>query len=100
MDNSIVWTLLIGAAVVWAFWKFVWPKADVNNDGKVDVADVKTIADVNKDGKIDTADVKTVADVNKDGKVDTTDAVEVVKKTTTRAKKIAAKTAAKTKGTK
>jgi len=35
------------------------------------------------------------ADVNKDGKVDADDAVEVVKKTTTRAKKVVDKNATK-----
>ncbi len=78
MDNTIAWTIIIAIAAGWAFWKFVWPKADVNNDGKVDAADVKAAADVNKDGKVDTAD-----------------AVEVVKKTATRAKKVATKTVAK-----
>jgi len=85
MDSTIVWTLIVGAAAVWAFWKFVWPKADVNGDGKVDAADAKAAADVNKDGKVDAAD-----------------AVEAVKKTATRAKKVAtknvAKVAAKNKG--
>lgn len=80
MDSTIVWTLIVGAAVVWAVWKWVWPKADVNGDGKVDVADAKAAADVNKDGKVDGAD-----------------AVEVVKKTATRAKKVATKAATKAK---
>jgi len=78
MDNSIAWTIIVGAAAVWAFWKFVWPKADANGDGKVDAADLKAAADVNKDGKVDAAD-----------------AVAAVKKTATRAKKVATKTATK-----
>ena len=79
--ETIVTLVVIGvlAYVAWTFW----PKADVNGDGKVDAADVKAAADVNKDGKVDAAD-----------------AVEVVKKTATRAKKVATKTVAKTKGTK
>jgi F0F1-type ATP synthase membrane subunit b/b' len=83
MDNTIAWTLIVGAAAVWAFWKFVWPKADANGDGKIDASDIKAAADVNKDGKVDAKD-----------------AVEVVKKTTARAKKVATKTVAKTKAKK
>ena len=101
MENTIVWTIIIGAVVIWAFYKFVWPKADVNHDGKVDSADavaaVTNVADVNKDGKVDVADavvaVTKVADVNQDGKVDTADAVEVVKKTTRKTKAVATKIA-------
>jgi len=87
MDNTIAWVIIIGAAAIWAIWKWIWPKADVNGDGKVDAADAKAAADVNKDGKVDAAD-----------------AVEAVKKTATRAKKVAtknvAKVAAKTKAKK
>jgi len=87
MDNTIAWTLIVVAAGAWAFWKFVWPKADVNGDGKVDAADAKAAADLNKDGKVDAAD-----------------AVVAVKKTAARAKKVAtknvAKVAAKTKAKK
>jgi Ca2+-binding EF-hand superfamily protein len=96
--DIIVVTIVI-AVLGYIAWKF-WPKADVNNDGKVDVADVKTVADVNNDGKVDAADVKAVADVNKDGKVDVADVVEVVKKAKTRAKKVVAKNVAKVKAKK
>ena len=84
MDTIV--TLVIVGVLAYVAWTF-WPKADVNGDGKVDAADVKSAADVNKDGKVDAKD-----------------AVEVVKKTATRAKKVATKTAtkavAKAKGTK
>jgi len=65
---------------------------DVNNDGKVDSADVKAAvqnvvcgvketADVNKDGKVDAADVKQVATKAKAGaKKAATKAKETVKK--------------------
>jgi acyl carrier protein len=86
MENTIVWTIIIGAVVIWAFYKFVWPKADVNQDGKVDSADA-------------VAAVTNVADVNKDGKVDSADAVEVVKKTTRKTKAVAAKVAVAVKKT-
>jgi hypothetical protein len=76
---DIIVTAIVIAVLGYSAWKF-WPKADVNNDGKVDAADVKTVADVNKDGKVDVAD-----------------AVEAVKKTTTRAKKVVAKNVAKVK---
>lgn len=84
MDNNIVWTIIVGAVVIWALYKFVWPKADVNNDGKVDSADA--VAAVTK-----------AADVNQDGKVDVADAVEVVKKTTRKTKAAATKVAEKVK---
>lgn len=76
---------------------------DVNNDGKVDLADakaavgnavagVKSTADVNKDGKIDAADVKEVAKKATTGaKRAATKAKETVKKTTTRGRKPKAK---------
>jgi hypothetical protein len=78
MDN-IIWIVLIAIAG-FALWYYVWPKADVNKDGKVDSTDA--VAAVTK-----------VADVNQDGKVDTADAVEVVKKTTRKTKAVAAKVA-------
>jgi hypothetical protein len=69
---------------------------DINNDGKVDLADakvavetavagVKATADVNKDGKVDAADVKVVKEKAK----------AVVKKTTAKAKQTAKKTTAR-----
>ena len=64
---------------------------DVNNDGKVDLADAKAAVDNAVTG------VTAAADVNNDGKVDAEDAKVVVKKATTGAKKAAtkAKTAVK-----
>jgi hypothetical protein len=58
---DIIVLFIIFAVTGWAFWKFVWPKGDVNDDGKVDIAD----------------------------------AAVVVKKTTTRVKKVVAKNAVK-----
>lgn len=71
--------------------------ADVNQDGKVDLADAKaavektveavaTVADANKDGKVDAADVKVVV----------TKAKTAVKKTATKAKAAVKKAAPKT----
>lgn len=71
--------------------------ADVNQDGKVDLADakaavektveaVKQTADANKDGKVDAADVKVVA----------TKAKAAAKKTATKAKATVKKAATKT----
>jgi hypothetical protein len=72
---------------------------DVNNDGKVDAADIKTAvqnvtegvkatADVNKDGKVDAADVKVVAEKAKTQvKKTATKAKEAAKKTTGRGRK-------------
>jgi hypothetical protein len=76
---------------------------DINNDGKVDAADVKAAvqnavegvkatADVNKDGKVDAADVKVVATKAKAGaKKATTKAKETVKKAAGRGRKPKAK---------
>lgn len=64
---------------------------DVNNDGKVDLADVKAAVENTVAG------VTAAADVNNDGKVDAADAKVVVEKAKAGAKKAAtkAKTAAK-----
>ena len=64
---------------------------DINNDGKVDLADAKAAVDNTVAG------VTAAADVNNDGKVDAADVKEVAKKATTGAKKAAtkAKTAVK-----
>jgi hypothetical protein len=64
---------------------------DINNDGKVDLADAKAAVDNTVAG------VTATADVNKDGKVDAEDAKVVVEKAKTEVKKAAtkAKTAAK-----
>lgn len=64
---------------------------DVNNDGKVDAADVKAAVHNAVCG------VKDTADVNKDGKLDASDAAVVVEKAKTQVKKAAtkAKTSAK-----
>ena len=86
MDNNIVWAVVIGIVAIWALYKFMLPKADINGDGKVDSTDVVEA-------------VKKVADVNGDGKVDAADAVEVVKKTTKKTKAAATKVAEKVKKT-
>jgi hypothetical protein len=59
---------------------------DVNNDGKVDLADIKSAVDNTVAG------VTAAADVNKDGKVDAADVKQVAKKATTNAKKAVTKT--------
>lgn len=58
---------------------------DVNNDGKVDLADVALATRNVVEG------VKSTADVNKDGKVDAADAKAAVQKAKTGAKKAATK---------
>lgn len=83
--ETIIW-LAVLAAAAYIVWKFVLPKADVNNDGKVDAADVT--ATVEK--------ATTVLDVNKDGKVDKADAGAAVEKVAEKAKKNVAKAADKT----
>ena len=80
MDNTIIGAIVVGAVAIWALYKFMLPKADVNQDGKVDSTDAVV------------ATTK-VADVNHDGKIDVADAVEVVKKTTRKTKAVATKVA-------
>ena len=87
---------LVAIVVIGAIWYSNRSTgADVNQDGKVDLADAKAavektvetvtqVADANKDGKVDVADVKVVA----------TKAKAAVKKTATKA---VAKTATKAK---
>lgn len=58
---------------------------DINNDGKVDLADAKAAVDNTVAG------VAAAADVNKDGKVDGDDVKEAVTKTKAAAKKTATK---------
>ena len=58
---------------------------DINNDGKVDLADAKAAVDNTVAG------VSAAADVNKDGKVDAEDVKEAVTKTKAAAKKTATK---------
>jgi len=69
---------------------------DVNNDGKVDLNDVKAAVEITATAaKADVAKVTAAADVNKDGKVDAADAKAAVKKATTK-KKVAPKKKAAT----
>lgn len=94
--------LLIAAVVIIGVTVYYNRKSkslDVNNDGKVDTADVKAAvqnvvcgvketADVNKDGKVDAADVAVVKEKAKTvAKKTTAKAKETVKKATTRGRK-------------
>lgn len=65
---AIAVVVIIGALI---YFNRSSKSLDVNNDGKIDTADVKAavqnvvcgvqaVADVNKDGKVDAADVKVV----------------------------------------
>jgi preprotein translocase subunit SecF len=89
---------LVAIVVIGAIWYTNRSTgADVNGDGKVDLADAKAaventveavtqVADANKDGKVDVADVKVVA----------TKAKTAAKKTATKAKAAVKKAAPKT----
>jgi hypothetical protein len=89
---------LVAIAVIGAIWySNRGTGADVNQDGKVDLADAKAavektveavvaVADANNDGKVDVADVKAT----------TTKAKAAVKKTATKAKAAVKKAAPKT----
>ena len=88
---------LVAVVVIGAIWYTNRSTgADVNGDGKVDLADVKaavektveavvTVADAHGDGKVDVADVKVAA----------TKAKTAVKKTATKAKAAVKKAAPK-----
>lgn len=90
ISNEVYW--LVGAVAVLGYvaWKW-WPKADLNNDGKVDVKDAEVA--VKKA-------VNEALDVNNDGKVDVKDAKEAVAVVTAKATKAATKAATKVKNTK
>ena len=84
---------LVAIAVLGAAVWYYWPRKDINNDGKVNVSDVKDqITDA----------VTSVADVNRDGAVNKDDAKKVVETAAAKVKKTAAKVekAAKPKKTK
>jgi hypothetical protein len=87
MEIVLVALLVI---VVGAFWYYnrSTKSFDVNQDGKVDAADVKAAVQNVVCG------VKETADVNKDGKVDAADVKVVAEKATTEVKKAATKTKA------
>lgn len=89
--------LILGVVAIatWFFFKSLTPAKtlDVNNDGKVDTADVKAVADVNKDGKVDVVDAK-VAVVEVVAEVKEA-VVAPVAKAATKAKKTVEKTVAK-----
>lgn len=87
--------VVLGGLAVWYFNR--GNKLDLNNDGAFDRKDVeqavvntvegvKAVADVNKDGKVDVADAKEVA----------TKAKKTVKKAATKAKTTAKKATTKT----
>lgn len=82
----LLW-LVLGLVVIGAI---VWyvnrdRKIDSNNDGKVDLAEVKVAVENT------VAEVKTLADVNKDGQVTVADVKETVKKTKSSIRKAASK---------
>lgn len=83
MEILLPLIIIVGAGAIWYFNRS--NKLDVNNDGKVDLADVKTaVQNV-------VEEVKTTADINKDGKVDAADAAVVKEKVKAGAKKSATK---------
>ena len=85
---ALVAVVVVGALV---YFNRSAKSLDINNDGKVDLADAKAAVDNAVAG------VAAAADVNKDGVVDAADAKVVVEKATTEVKKAAtkAKSAAK-----
>jgi hypothetical protein len=94
--KEIQMELILGAVVVVVLVALIYfnrsaKTLDINNDGKVDMADAKAAVDNTVAG------VTAAADVNKDGKVDVADVKAAAKKATVGAKKAAtkAKTAVK-----
>jgi hypothetical protein len=89
--------ILLGLVAVVVVGLFVYynrqnKSLDVNNDGKVDLDDVKAATENVVQG------VKSTVDVNQDGKVDVADAKEAVKKTAAKAKSTAKKVGSAVKG--
>jgi len=87
MEIIIIVLVFAGLGLAWHYNKK--KGFDANNDGKVDLADVKPIVETT--AKAVTEVAKKAADVNKDGKVDVADAKEAVKKVRATAKKAAPK---------
>jgi len=79
---AIVVVVVVGALI---YFNRSSKSLDINNDGKVDAADVKAAVQNVVCG------VEAVADVNKDGKVDAADAKAVTTKAKTAVKKAAVK---------
>jgi hypothetical protein len=79
---ALVVIVVVGALV---YFNRSAKSLDINNDGKVDLADAKAAVDNAVAG------VTAAADVNGDGKVDAEDAKVVVEKAKTGAKKAATK---------
>jgi preprotein translocase subunit SecF len=77
---ALIAVVLVGAIV---YFNRSSKGLDVNNDGKVDLADAKAAVDNTVAG------VTAAADVNNDGKVDAKDAEVVVEKAKTEVKKAA-----------
>lgn len=93
MEIIIALLVFAGLGLAWYYNKN--KSFDANNDGKVDLADVKPVVETTAHAVAEVA--KKAADVNKDGKVDVADAKAAAKKVRTVAKKAAtkAKTAVK-----
>ena len=79
---ALVAVIVVGALV---YFNRSAKSLDINNDGKVDLADAKAAVDNTVTG------LAAVADVNRDGVVNAADAKAVVEKATTEVKKTAAK---------
>ena len=79
---ALVAVIVVGALV---YFNRSAKSLDINNDGKVDLADAKTAVDNTVTG------LAAVADVNRDGVVNAADAKAVVEKATTEVKKTTAK---------
>lgn len=80
---GLILIVLVGVVI---YYNRSAKKLDLNNDGKVNVEDVKIAVENTVSGVVETADA------NKDGKVDVEDVKVVAEKVKTTAKKAAAKT--------
>jgi predicted nuclease of predicted toxin-antitoxin system len=84
MELLLLAIVVLAAAGIW-YYNRNSKSLDINQDGKVDTADVKAAVSNAVSG------VKETADVNKDGKVDAADAQIVVEKAKTEVKAVAKK---------
>ena len=78
MEIFLIALVVAAAAVI--YYNRKSKSFDINNDGKIDTADVKAAVQNTVEG------VKATADVNKDGKVNVADAKVATKKATNKVK--------------
>ena len=93
MELIITAAVLLG--LLYVGWKY-WPKADVNQDGKVDATDAKVLV-AKAEAKVEAEVKEVVAKVEAEVKEEVAKVGAAAKKTATKAKETVKKTATKAK---